>query len=130
MKAARSFTALVLIALTVIACTGVSLDPARSSTVEDIPIPSAAREWGPATPFQANYNVPGADYTRLLAWYDVQLPEGRGWKDWQWCEIVRDASFVQRNYHVPGTRHILGIVITKAEPPTILISRDQSGACQ
>jgi hypothetical protein len=73
--------------------------------------------------------VPGAEYARLLAWYDVQLPSGRAWKDWQWCEIVRDATFVQRNYHVPGTRHILGVVLTKGNPPTILIGRDQSGPC-
>ncbi len=60
MTAARLVAGRALVILAVAACWGTSLEPARSSTVEDIPIPAAAQEWGPATPFEANYQ--GAVY--------------------------------------------------------------------
>jgi hypothetical protein len=98
----------------------------QRSPVEGIPIPERA-EPVPSTP--GGYRVRGMSYSRITAWYDQQLPKGRAWGDWAWCETSTGNTFDQRTYHRPGSREILTVVIIVGDPPGILIGRDQSGPC-
>lgn len=102
-------------------------DEPRFSEVEGIPVPDEAES---IPNIDGGYRIPNMSFAALEAWYEEHLPVGQEWIDWAWCEHVRGEMFTQRNYHRPGTTEILAVVLTRDEPPGILIGSDESGPCR
>lgn len=51
---------------------------------QGIPIPQTATPQG--SPVDSFLLPTGTQLKTLDAWYEHQMPTGRGWQDWKWCE--------------------------------------------
>jgi hypothetical protein len=80
------------------------------------------------------WSVPDTTYDELVAWYRVQLPEGRAWRDWAWCELKvlgedDGDPLTQWLWSKPPNR-ILSVIVVEDDPPDVLIGPpDESGPC-
>ncbi len=133
-----------------------SLDPARASDIEGVPIPAGAeiptsspedkaamarfedlmakltKRSSPATRSVA-YHVPGVTFETLVRWYNVQLPDRRGWAGWTWCEGLRwngEGRRVEKTYYHPGTTTILYVAVYDGSPPYILVAHGWNEPCR
>lgn len=131
----RTTCLVVLVLLTISACSAAALDPARPSAIERLPLPAAAEPYGSEGLFRAEYRVPGIAFGALIDWYDRQLPDGQRWGDWSWCSGLRPGAgrdaFMQKTYSSPSKPQlILSVLVSDGRPPTVLIGRDESGPCR
>ena len=106
------------------------LDPAKSSAIEGVPIPQTAQvePTSPAAGMET-YRVPGATFDELRVWYERELPEGKAFGQWTWCEKFVSSDYSQKTYAKPGTTQILSVIVATGTPPGIVIAADDSGPC-
>lgn len=107
-----------------------AFDPPKSSAIEGVPIPQTAREEPSlAADGIGAYRVPAATFDELRAWYEQELPEGKPFGQWTWCEKFVSSDISQKTYAKPGTTQILSVVVGTGSPPGIDIGVDDSGPC-
>lgn len=109
------------------------LDPPKSSGIENMPIPESAETVNlvPSSSASASeeYEVPGATFDQLRAWYEQQLPEGHAFGQWTWCEKFVSDTYSSKIYTKAGTARLLTVLVTADTPPGILVAVDDSGPC-
>ena len=70
--------------------TASSLDPAKPSLIEKLPVPQNAVEklYKPTSGItEAEYSVIGFSVSEVDDWYVQQLPSGAQWTSWTWCVL-------------------------------------------
>ena len=76
------------------------------SELQGLPVPEnaeiAARDAGTANAPILVYRVPGATHEQLKRWYAREMPVGRDWQGWSWCDSEENESGFFRYYHRPG----------------------------
>ena len=87
------------------------------------------RAYARLDPIFAQYRVPGMGFEALARWYDMHLPIKQSWRQWRWCESWVGKMIIQRTYYQPSSTMLLSVVITRDDPPGILISLDKRETC-
>ena len=121
--------AFVVLAGTLAAC-GSGFDPAKAAAVESVPVPQMASTVSPLAPTTVSYRVAGVDFADLTAWYERQLPQGRPFGAWAWCEESDSGISYARIYSMPGTTRMLAVTLVDDTDPGIVIGTDDSGPCK
>ena len=112
----------------------VAAPPTKSSggvtADEGVPLPPGARSsQGAAYDYANAWQVPGSSFDKVVAFYDDQMPEGKDWQDWTWCDTGAAAGASPSRTYSRGSNEILSITLIEGKPPGILIGMDQSGPC-
>jgi hypothetical protein len=100
------------------------------SELQGLPVPEnaeiAARDAGTANAPILVYRVPGATHEQLKRWYAREMPVGRDWQGWSWCDSEENESGFFRYYHRPGEA-LLSVIL--APDAGILLGYTTSGRC-
>lgn len=115
--------ALGLVVAVLLAACGGGLSDAKSSGIENVPVPAEAQETG------AGEWTVDAGYDELRAWYDRQMPVGVNFTPWEWCEAnTVGPDVLQRLYGRVSDARMLSVMIG-SNPSRIIIQTDESGPC-
>lgn len=100
------------------------------SELQGLPVPEnaeiAARDAGTVNAPILVYRVPGATHEQLKRWYAREMPVGRDWEGWSWCDSEENESGFFRYYHRPGEA-LLSVIL--APDAGILLGYTTSGRC-
>ena len=96
------------------------------------------RSWSrglrPGTQVRTVYRLPvGVKRGALVKWYKKQLPMGKPFGSWSWCQKTVADTYVQRIWTHPGTRDMLFVELEfpkgSSHPPEIVIDKTDRGPC-
>jgi hypothetical protein len=108
-----------------------------------VPIPKVATRsklFPPSDDPQASsgYDLPtGITLNDLDAWYEREMPEGKDWQGWTWCERVdttdEQDGTIQRDWGHPGTENALIVSIgdnNDGHMYILIANQTNGGACE
>jgi hypothetical protein len=93
-----------------------SLGPAKTSSVQGLPIPEQAQRSGPFVAHVANYLLPQSiSRDSVDAWYEKELPKGQPWRSWTPCNhlLFGNGDLTQREWK-RGSSSLLMLAISES----------------
>jgi len=109
--------------------------PAMNSGVQGVPIPKSA-EPVKNRPLLGDdwWFVPSMSFTELVDWYEVELPVGENFKQWQWCDVggTRGSPDGFSLIYSKGKNEIMAVTLVgpdDPDPPAVNVGVDNSGPC-
>jgi hypothetical protein len=131
----RVFSA-AIIALLATGCVTKESVPARESAIEGVPVPATAEPYAMDQPglrddFKSDaYWAVDMTFDELDAWYELHMPKGRSWNDWNWHEPIPGRMYIAR-FYCHAVRDGISVTLIREEggnPPGILVTQDGSGS--
>lgn len=82
----------------------------RAPEIQGVPVPEKAKRYEDT----GIYRLEGTNVAAVVAWYDREMPEGRDWGEWLWCE-KQSRGPEGRSYRQRDTNLHLSVVVCDKE---------------